>query len=707
MGMPTVPVSPRVVAALISFAVVALALSLVCATASADYTVMSCGQYANEGVWSELPAGTTFDLGGSACPAIGFQSGLAITANRGHNQISQLGHRAAWNASAPAGLEIVGASTSDLLAAASSSYSISSYWAGGTEHIANTQGDVPASWSGFASPYFGFQIACNSATCPTGDTASLYVYSAQLDVHETVPPSLNSGAGLWAAQGWVRGQWPLSFNGSSPSGMCGLSASLDQLPLTSTVSASRDPATWVQCSAPALSTSINTASYGDGSMPLQISGYDAAGGTAGDTETIYVDNSTPTLSLNGPTNAPSTAGTQYVTATAGGSPSGIDEIGCSVDGSPATWYGGASAQVPVSGLGEHTVSCNAYNNAVDANGTHGESPTQTWSLKIGAPTVMGVGFAKYVGLRCHVVKRRETIRGHWVTRTRHGKQVKVKSRTRHTIVKVTKCHPETKRVRVVARVPVKHHGKIVRRHGRIVYRKRVEDKRVVVMPHWKSKATEHVGYGHATSVSGWLGLSDGIALAGQPVQILTAPENGLGQFAVATTATTAPDGTWTANLPAGPSRLIEASYGGGGATEATVSDQVKVIVPSKIEIQSIAPARVAWEQSVRIKGTLLGGYLPAGGVNLRLRIGIGEAKATYGVQEHVAGNGRFTTSYTFGAGESRTHRRYWFQIATLPSGNYPYAPSSSHRIYVEVGGHPPHRHARQHRHRARKHRHRG
>ncbi len=49
-------------------------------------------------------------------------------------------------------------------------------------------------------------------------------------------------------------------------------------------------------------------------MPLYIAGYDAAGETTSQTKTIYVDNSTPTLSLSGPTDAPSTAGTQYVTA---------------------------------------------------------------------------------------------------------------------------------------------------------------------------------------------------------------------------------------------------------------------------------------------------------------------------------------------------------------------------------------------------------
>ena len=510
-------------------------------------------------------------------------------------------------------------------------------------------------------------------------------------------PLLNAPTGLWQQTGWVRGQWPLNFSGSSPSGICGLNGTINQVPVTGTSSA-RDVATWRQCSAPAVSDAINTAGYGQGPMPLYIAGYDAAGLTASDTETIYVDNSVPTLSLGGPTDASSTAGTQYVTANAGGSPSEIDGIACSVDGSPSHWYPSSSAQVPVSGLGEHSVSCNAYNNAVDENGTHGESQTQSWSLKIGAPTVMGVGFAKYVGLKCHVVKQRQTIHGHWVIRTRHGKRVKVKTKTRHKVVKVTKCHPRTKRVRVVARVPLRRHGKIVRHHGRIVYRKKVEHKRVAVTPHWKSKATEHVRHGHATTVSGWLGLSDGTALAGQPVQILTAPDNGLGQFSVAAIATTADDGTWTADLPAGPSRIVEASFAGGAATEATVSGQVKVVVRSRIELKSVTPSRVAWGHSVTITGKLKGRYLPAGGVNVRLRIGIGDAKATYGVQEHVAGGGRFSTTYTFGAGEARIHRRYWFQIATLPSGNYPYAPSSSNRIYVRVGGHPPKITKHRHRH---------
>jgi hypothetical protein len=92
---------------------------------------------------------------------------------------------------------------------------------------------------------------------------------------------------------------------------------------------------------------------------------------------------------------------------------------------------------------------------------------------------------------------------------------------------------------------------------------------------------------------------------------------------------------------------------------------------------------------VRLTGRLVGGYLPAGGALVRLRIGLGSAVTTYGVREHVGGRGRFSTSYTFGAGVPAVHRSFWFQVASLPMGDYPYAPAGSRRLSVAVGGHPP------------------
>jgi hypothetical protein len=57
-----------------------------------------------------------------------------------------------------------------------------------------------------------------------------------------------------------------------------------------------------------------------------------------------------------------------VTAAATAGPSGVAGISCSVDGGPAQWYGTATAQIPVSGDGEHVAQCFAENNAVDVNG---------------------------------------------------------------------------------------------------------------------------------------------------------------------------------------------------------------------------------------------------------------------------------------------------------------------------------------------------
>jgi hypothetical protein len=80
-----------------------------------------------------------------------------------------------------------------------------------------------------------------------------------------------------------------------------------------------------------------------------------------------------------------------------------------------------------------------------------------------------------------------------------------------------------------------------------------------------------------------------------------------------------------------------------------------------------------------------------------LRIGQGSAETTYGVREHVGGSGRFTTTYTFGQGVAGVHRAYWFQLASLPTGDYPFAPAKSRRLTVFVGGHPrPPRHHHRH-----------
>ena len=151
----------------------------------------------------------------------------------------------------------------------------------------------------------------------------------------------------------------------------------------------------------------------------------------------------------------------------------------------------------------------------------------------------------------------------------------------------------------------------VRRHGKKVRVRRTKFVRVVLPPRLVGSTTRRVRYGHGTTVSGWLGTTSGIALGGQSVRVLTAPDNGLGQFSQAAVVTTSATGSWSAELPAGPSRLVEAVYDGGSTTEASQSAQVHLIVPAEVKLLRVWPRRVPWGATVHLTGQLVGGYLPA------------------------------------------------------------------------------------------------
>jgi hypothetical protein len=669
----------------LSLLVFTMILLSVASVGRADETVQVCGSYANQ-VFARTPPVKGITVKGT-CPnppltANGFALYSSGTSTRGVS--------AHWQATAPTGLAIVGASTKSMVSAglntSGGDFGGGFYWSGGGAQTHDSE--TSAGFGPIFSSYFGFQLVCGVNNCT--QPAQLDIGAISLYVRETIGPSFAAPTGLWQSSGWIRGTWPFFVWGNSPSGLCSLSASLNGQLINTTTSA-QDVSNWHQCAAAPISQPVDTTRYGQGAVPLTLSTSDAAGVPASLSKTVYIDNSIPTLSLSGPVDAPSTAGTQYVTASAGGSPSGIADIVCSIDGGPAQTYSGASAQVPVSGIGPHSVSCYAQDNAVDPSGAHGTSTTSTWSLKIGQPTVVGIAFDKLVGLRCHPARVRVKVPGHWITVHRHGKRVKIKKRAHTKLELVMRCHPRTERRRTVVFVRE-------RRHGHVVKVRRIKIVRVVVPPHVIAKSSRLVGFGHGTTVNGYLGTATGIAIAGHAVSVLTAPDNGSNQFTQAAVVTTTATGTWMAKLPPGPSRVVEAVYGGDPMTEGASSGQVHVIVPAKVKLLSVSPSRVAWSGTVRITGQLVGGYLPAGGALVRLRIGQGSTYQTYGVQEHVTGNGRFSTTYTFGAGQASSFQRFWFQLASLPMGSYPFSPSDSGRRYVIVGGHPalPHRRHRAH-----------
>ena len=647
--------------------------------AHADELVTVCGPYGNN-VFQHSAVFGINTIG--RCPNPPYSGGgLAITTAGNHVARGQNAH---WQATAPAGLAIVGASVpqGSLVSAGvndGQQYGGGFYWAGGGSQTYDGESTrSPVSLGPFSSGYLGFQLVCGVSTCTTG-IPQLNIGQITLQVRETVGPVLAAPEGLWQSSGWVRGDWALHFYGDSPAGLCSLSASLNGQAIPGSAS-TQDPSVWHQCAAPAVVQTIHTSEYGQGGMPLTLRASDAAAVSTSDptyTKSIYVDNSQPTVTMSGRQDAPSTAGVQYVTASAGGSPSGIAGLSCSTDAAPALWYPGSSAQLPVSGIGQHTVKCAAEDNAVDGAGNHGWSTWTTWMLSIRQPTTAALSFGSRIldALQCAGVKERVKVPAQWVIVRRHGKRVKVKRPAHTKVVTVVRCHPRVVRVRVRVRVK-----------GRLVWRW----ERQVRLPHTIQLSTRRARYGATAKVVGWLGTSDGVALAGHTVRILTAPDNGLNAFMQAAAATTGQDGVWSATLQSGPSRLVEAVYDGGSTVEPTSSGQVRLIVPALVKL-TIRPRRTHWWRSpqspgtIQLAGRVLGGYIPGADQQLlRLRIGVvgvPGVQSTIGIPD-IAPDGRFHTTWTPAPGNGTVH--FWFSVSTLQEADFPFAPASSRRVDVII-----------------------
>ena len=272
-------------------------------------------------------------------------------------------------------------------------------------------------WPASGTPYFGWQVACFQTTCTDGGTEWLSVELLELNMAETTGPAISAnrrplghGEHLDPRQLAVGLRRRLALRRLQPQRF----AERHQHPGIRArrrtrrcfTSAPRRP-----CSRRSTPPSTATARCRSDSAPAMPPACRPSAGS-----TVYVDNEPVSLSLSGPTDAPVSAGTQYITATASAGPSGVDGIECSLDGSPYQFYSGSSTQLAVQGVGVHHASCFARNNAVAVNGVRATSPAQNWTLSIREPSVATVAFSRVVNaLRCSKKHVRVRIPAHWTT----------------------------------------------------------------------------------------------------------------------------------------------------------------------------------------------------------------------------------------------------------------------------------------------------
>ena len=662
------------------------------AARAGDYYVYSCSTYGNTAPafvgYSNAAHLNTANACLQPAPGGGYRT-LEINNPAGGGYPVQQGYSATWTAYAPAGVSIVGAYTPVNTVEvdcklSSDGFTAEYHWAGSTQAINYINGCNGYGY-GFAdgistsfapSSWFGWAAGCYlKSSCTTSSSAGAVVgvQGIRLTAEENTGPALDAvpASNLWYAGGWVRGPWPITLDASDPSGVCVMTTVVDGQAVESWSDPSRDTSRFIQCHGSQLPGQLNTTSYSNGQHTLTFGASNAASVISAPSKTISVDNAPVSLSLSGPTDAPSTAGTQYVHAGATAGPSGVGAILCSVDGGPDQRFQGSSAQVPVSGLGAHQVACYAQNNAVDPSGAPASSPTETWNLTIREPTVSAIAFTRVVdALRCRKVRER-------VGAARHRRTVNV-----------TRCHPRTTRRREVVWTTVRRHGKTVRV-------KRIKVVRVVLLPKTVAKSSRHIAFGHGTTVSGWLGMAGGTALAGQRVVVYTAPANGQNDFTPVGVVTTASDGGWQARLPSGPSRLVVAVYNGSNVTEPAASTAVRVIVPARITL-SAGPQQLSWSGVLTLRGHLRGGYVPHDGVALRLLSRYpGSSRPSVLLALRTDSAGRFRIRWSFNSGHGTATMPFWIST-TATETDYPFAAGASHQTLVTFGVPTPHHRASKH-----------
>jgi hypothetical protein len=427
---------------------------------------------------------------------------------------------------------------------------------------------------------------------------------------------------------------------------------------------------------------------GDGVHTVSCTGWNRAVGpqgqpnTGGNSITIKIDEAPPAIAFE-PTN-PSDP-TALVVDTSD-SESGVADG--SIEMAPAgtndwttlpTTFDGARLLAHFDDAGRHgpytfqVTSCDNVGNCATSS--------EQLALPLRIASDSQVSLAKIVNpLRKRVVHKRVRMGWHWVTVRRGGKLFRFKRGGHFKTIKVVeyveRC--STKRVRTAT------------------HRWRV--KRVCERPQVRLTTTLRVPYGHRVTIHGLDTTSQGVPLAGQAVHILGAPDNQSGAFSQLATVTAAADGSWTATLPSGPSRIIRAATD-GTPTVLPSSGQVTTIVPAKIKIK-ITPTMVPWGSKLRITGQVLGGYVPTNSNLLRLNVGIGQIGQLEGLPK-IEPDGRFVIVWKFNPGHGVLHP--WFSVGTLSESAFPYAPATSKRIMVILGERTPvavrrhHRPARPHR----------
>ena len=232
--------------------------------------------------------------------------------------------------------------------------------------------------------YWGIELRCVQSVCTSPGKIQLDQITvdasggAGAEHHPRCRPQQpvepgRTGHWIWNAPG---NAWSLPVAGADSSGVCSLGLQVGtSAPISDPSLPPPNNSSWQECQPASWTAAVDTRDYvsGAGQMPLTLQATNAAGPPtqASMSETLNVDNDPVGVSLSTPDDPNPTVWVNHavtVDATPSTGPSGLSAMSCEVNGAAAQSY--PAGGLTVDGDGVRTVSCTAWNNAVDPQGNH-------------------------------------------------------------------------------------------------------------------------------------------------------------------------------------------------------------------------------------------------------------------------------------------------------------------------------------------------
>jgi len=208
-------------------------------------------------------------------------------------------------------------------------------------------------------------------------------------------------------------------------------------------------------------------------------------------------------------------------------------------------------------------------------------------------------------------------------------------------------------------------------------------RREVIKSFERRPATRVIPYGRGLQVGGRLVAASGAPLPGFTVDLVETFAAGATTQTRTTQVTTDAAGVFLAHLAPGPSRRVEARFGGGRLLTRSTSRQLRLGVQTAVRLRASTARAAIGGAAVVFSGSVerLGAAIPSYGRPVQLQFRLPGMPWTEFRTVQTDAEGRFHYPYSFSDDDSRGVR-FLFRAYAPPQPGWPYEPAVSRPVTV-------------------------